>query len=258
MSSIASSSKLFTPKRSRDEESPSDVEDIPMDDAARAKQARKDARTIRNRESAQRSRNQRKAHMSYLETRVAELEAENKALRGSTREPSPTLTTVSFSDTVNLASVAPPPRDLDIKPTIEELPTLSSLQAENASLRERIALLENLVKQVVAVSNLGGLDKPADVTVSPSLAPAIPLVIPSSTDLTCHPAAMATSDSLALQRVRPRSPWTHMTLDRLDMVARLFVAVARRNPTWGDKCSPGTMRRAKCRSRRMVRNGIRR
>nr|KIR83230.1 hypothetical protein I308_06429 [Cryptococcus tetragattii IND107] len=51
----------------------------------KAKLARKEARTIRNRESAQRSRNQRKAHLAWLENRVLKLETENQALRG---EPS--------------------------------------------------------------------------------------------------------------------------------------------------------------------------
>lgn len=193
------------------------------------KAARKEARTIRNRESAQRSRNQRKAHLAHLEQRVAELEAENRRLRGETetesesgstassspsaagttapppapapktmsREPSPALSVLSLANDlgipseivtssgsggVNLASVAPPPRGLemepgnifnsglgsdsdeDIKPIIptvapRAVATLSgdALQRENAALRERIVLLEHLVKQVVAVSNLGGI-----------------------------------------------------------------------------------------------------
>jgi hypothetical protein len=81
---------------------------------------------------------------------------------------------VSGSGGVNLASVAPPPADLDVivedvKPTLP-LPTstptfaapmtapvvdnMTALHAENAALRERVVLLENLVKQVVALSNL--------------------------------------------------------------------------------------------------------
>lgn len=56
-------------------------EDDDVDDEMKAKLARKEARTIRNRESAQRSRNQRKAHLAWLESRVLELEAENQALR---------------------------------------------------------------------------------------------------------------------------------------------------------------------------------
>ncbi|WVF69873.1 hypothetical protein IAT40_004655 [Kwoniella sp. CBS 6097] len=195
-------------------------EPLDMDEEARAKVARKEARTIRNRESAQRSRNQRKAHLAYLEARVVELEAENRTLRGdapasafspslpgstlgspSAREASPAQSVISLANDlgiptelvsgtgVKLSSVAPPPADLhleDIKPVIPSTPEpenaeLKSLahtvapstpltvasgpitstdrfQAENAALRERVSLLENLVKQVVAVANLSGLN----------------------------------------------------------------------------------------------------
>ncbi|RSH83810.1 hypothetical protein EHS25_005425 [Saitozyma podzolica] len=191
-----------------------------VDESTRAKVARKEARTIRNRESAQRSRNQRKAHLVWLEARVGELEAENRALRGdapppttssrmgsstydsNTRENSPAQSVMSFANDlgippeivsgsggVNLASVAPPPADLDVivedvKPTLP-LPTptfaapmtapvvdsMTALHAENAALRERVVLLENLVKQVVALSSLSTVPavpvQPAAATVTP-------------------------------------------------------------------------------------------
>ncbi|KIR57621.1 hypothetical protein I314_06513 [Cryptococcus bacillisporus CA1873] len=60
-------------------------EESDISEEMKAKLARKEARTIRNRESARRSRNQRKAHLAWLENRVLELETENQALRG---EPS--------------------------------------------------------------------------------------------------------------------------------------------------------------------------
>lgn len=103
----------------------------------------------------------------------------------NTRENSPAQSVMSFANDlgippeivsgsggVNLASVAPPPADLDVvvedvKPILP-LPTptfaapmtapivdsMTALHAENAALRERVVLLENLVKQVVALSNL--------------------------------------------------------------------------------------------------------
>ncbi|WVQ84196.1 hypothetical protein IAT38_006347 [Cryptococcus sp. DSM 104549] len=227
-----------------------------MDDEARAKVARKEARTIRNRESAQRSRNQRKHHLAWLETRVVELEAENRALRGDSavptastapgtpapptassqakrglsaqphpttstptpahahahREPSPAQSVMSLASDlglpaelvgagagVSLASVAPPPADLalqvdpgvsgrgeeeDVKPILLDGGVAvgfspqsavggvgGGLEAENAVLRERVALLENLVKQVVAVSDLSGLVPPVLSNPSPALAP---------------------------------------------------------------------------------------
>ncbi|BEJ18262.1 hypothetical protein CspHIS471_0705390 [Cutaneotrichosporon sp. HIS471] len=109
-----------------------------------AKKARREARTIRNRESAQRSRNQRKAHLAWLENRVVELEAENRALRtgsapstpSKTRESSPAHSVLSLASDlgipseivtagcgVSLATVLPPPADAltDMKPNIEAL-----------------------------------------------------------------------------------------------------------------------------------------
>ncbi|WWD07818.1 hypothetical protein V865_005924 [Kwoniella europaea PYCC6329] len=178
-----------------------------MDDEMKARIARKEARTIRNRESAQRSRNQRKAHLASLERRVVELEAENRALKGDSpasattptsafRETSPAQSVISLANDlgiptelvngtgVKLSNVAPPPADLDIndmeedvKPVINHTPSpvpeivqqqsllpmsvenieINQLKAENAALRERVSLLENLVKQVVAVANFSGL-----------------------------------------------------------------------------------------------------
>jgi len=155
--------------------------------------------------------------LAYLEVRVAELEKENRALRsGETppparsaeREASPAQSVISLANDlgippeivsssggVNLATVAPPPADLDVKPLVapaspmlthvQATPsigdnTINSLQTENAALRERVGLLENLVKQVVALSNLGGIPSsqpPAQTTVAP---PSPALVPPQS------------------------------------------------------------------------------
>ncbi|EKD02045.1 hypothetical protein A1Q2_03745 [Trichosporon asahii var. asahii CBS 8904] len=210
-----------------------------MDEEARAKAARREARTIRNRESAQRSRNQRKAHLAWLEARVVELEAENRALRtgsapsspAKTRESSPANSVLSLASDlgippeivtagggVNLATVAPPPAHVleDIKPSIDptappampEFPTPDlaaqsaplpgheqDVRAENAHLRWRVGMLENIVKQAatffssynqlagqpapVAPNGLVGtpISSPApgmDATLSPPLFPAHP------------------------------------------------------------------------------------
>ncbi|EAL17558.1 hypothetical protein CNBM1240 [Cryptococcus deneoformans B-3501A] len=184
--------------KDEDEVAASDEE---LDEETRAKLARKEARTIRNRESAQRSRNARKAHVAWLEKRVVELEAENRSLKGeppTSTDPVPTAATpepaaqppareastehdvLSFandlgipaevvSSGVSLSNVAPPPSsvDVDVKPIIEPSPlTLASpavvltsnddlmaIKTENANLRQRVTLLENLVKQVVAIAN---------------------------------------------------------------------------------------------------------
>ncbi|ODN77867.1 hypothetical protein L202_04981 [Cryptococcus amylolentus CBS 6039] len=167
-------------------------------DDERAKIARKEARVIRNRQSAQRSRNARKLHLQHLEKRVVELEAENQALKSNPKAsptplvshstlPSASPATSSDLDMfsfahdlglpsqlvgggVNLTSVAPPPADvkdsfepspLSLSPTMASTSEqVDSLQAENAALKQRVTLLENLVKQVVAVANLSGQSQP--------------------------------------------------------------------------------------------------
>lgn len=320
-------------KRPRTEEADDDEDEDEqlneLDDSTRAKMERKQARvsltrpltaraladiqTIRNRESAQRSRNQRKAHLANLEVRVAELERENRALRGETtgntpppssrsaeREVSPAQSVISLANDlglphdmvtygVNLATVAPPPRDLDdnvdvkpvvaapspARPTASTFVDVPALQSENAALRERIGLLENLVKQVVALSNLGGLPQsappappahsstphdpvepfdwntlvvpPQPSHLSPTLSPTLyptqsldrvqQLVVKSETsemNLACHPAAVVTcagapNTSQALQRARTNSSLVtlEMTSARLDMMARVVIAVAK-------------------------------
>nr|ADE10085.1 bZIP 1 [Tremella fuciformis] len=185
----------------------SHADDGDMNDATRAKVARKEARIIRNRESAQRSRNQRKAHVAeleervkavqVLEERVKELEEENASLRSSSsyssagspsrsvrlseRGVSPALSVASSSmlpytgGGVNLAAVAPPPRDLDmevdVKPTLALLgdDTLAKVQGENAALRDRVARLEELVKHLTPLISLS---IPPPTTLIPAADPA--------------------------------------------------------------------------------------
>ncbi|KAL1409722.1 hypothetical protein Q8F55_003718 [Vanrija albida] len=183
------------------------IDEENMDDEAKAKAQRREARTIRNRESAQRSRNQRKAHLAWLEQRVVELEAENRVLRtGSTpsspmktRESSPANSIVSLASDlgipaeivsagggVNLATVAPPPADVqeDIKPFIsttvappteapEPIPITgpvsadfaNDIRAENAALRWRVGMLENIVKQ--AATFFSAYNAPVDGQATP-------------------------------------------------------------------------------------------
>lgn len=161
----------------------------PSIQASAEDQTRSHLQTIRNRESAQRSRNQRKAHLAWLEARVVELEAENRALRSGsapstpskTRESSPANSVLSLASDlgippeivsagggVSLATVAPPSADVlvDIKPVVEAPATPTPAQppqaqimtpmppsnpadmhVENAALRWRVSMLENIVKQ---------------------------------------------------------------------------------------------------------------
>ena len=351
MSSVASSSKRPAPslappsKRSRtslthslpdasslDESDDETVVPDDVSEGAQAKVARKHARvgpipsdciyvadsaqTIRNRESAQRSRNQRKEEFSSLKARVIQLEAENKALKSASPPPaSPERTvdslTMPLTGGMNLASVAPPPADLDmdVKPVTglvdvkPDLPVLesfnqtlstASLQAENTALRERVALLENLVKQVVALSDLGGIsalptsDKhmtqsplfdpddsspvdwdavfthsAPDIGLDATLSPAYPTPLPSSTSteprpnpLARHPAAVATpSPDGSLQRARSSLV---VTTERLGMAARVVVALARRKGWTTRRVALGRGWGCGARIRRKGRIGMRR
>ena len=204
-----------SPSNSDEVDDSSHIDDANMDDATRAKVARKEARIIRNRESAQRSRNQRKAHVAKLEERVKqledveerlkELEEENAFLRSSSsssgspprsvrhglalseRGASPALSVASSNllpytgGGVNLAAVAPPPRDLDmemdVKPTLPLLSddTLAKVQGENAALRDRVARLEELVKHLTPLISLS-LPPPTTLTIPADPEPVAPVV----------------------------------------------------------------------------------
>lgn len=75
------------------------------------------------------------------------------------------------SSGVNLSAVAPPPRDAEVavkqEPVSAPAPSANThvdveqLVAQNRALTQRVSMLENLLKQVVAVSNFGGLAPPA-------------------------------------------------------------------------------------------------
>lgn len=183
--SSSSSSGDSPSKRSRlDSEMPED-----MDESAQSKIARKEARVIRNRESAQRSRNQRKHYLANLEVRNRELEEENRRLRAGSSHaplmtsPCPTTTSVSressspeqnvitlagelgippqmVSSGVSLSSVAPPPHDAEVHVKQESIPTSASTNPEIERLNQRISMLEDLLKRVVAVSNFGIVTPP--------------------------------------------------------------------------------------------------
>jgi hypothetical protein len=152
---------------------------------------------MRNRESAQRSRNQRKNELAYLQTRVVELEEENRRLRDTTPQltSSPSTSTSSLrqatpeqmvlslagdlgippsmvSSGVNLSSVAPRHTETEL-PVIKQEPVVQQpvpsteidrLISENRALLERIQTLEALVKQVVAMSDFSTVNVPASTT----------------------------------------------------------------------------------------------
>ncbi|WVN89159.1 uncharacterized protein L203_104375 [Cryptococcus depauperatus CBS 7841] len=237
----APSPESLPPKRPRHSSlaSPSKGEDTSddlqeLDEVTRAKIARKEARTIRNRESAQRSRNARRLHLTWLEKRVVELEVENMALKNEqsastqastaassstnlistsssgSREASPLqevaffatnpdLSTPISAKNISLSDIAPPPPHLgiSIQSFIDPLPaTLSQsssenpeseevqkIKAENSALKQRITLLENLVKQVVSIADLSGQSEPQNALSMETFANRTALLFTPSTGL---------------------------------------------------------------------------
>ena len=157
---------------------------------------RKEARAHRNRLAAQNSRDKRKAHFSYLEQRVAELENENRQLRAG----------------MGLAVTAPAP--LVTVPMVDERD--KAREQENEELRERIRILEKgwdaVVKALAAQGLPTGLLAPDSTQTSqtstqdavkqspptPVLAPSYPSPAPtlSPTLSFADPLSDSTSSSL--------------------------------------------------------------
>lgn len=144
---------------------------------------RKEARAHRNRIAAQNSRDRRKAHYSYLEQRVAELEEKNRRLRAGQGE-----------------LPAPARRSAE-----EEQERERARDRENEELRERIKTLENGWDAVVKALAAQGLPTgihiptPASSTTTESTPSApqlptstLPVLVPNSTTTTL-PISPATS-----------------------------------------------------------------
>ena len=101
--------------------------------SATTSEERKEARAHRNRIAAQNSRDKRKAHFSYLERRVAELEEENRRLRAGGLVPPPTIPLSTF------APVFPVHDDRRTEREIQK-------ERENEELKARIRTLEKAGK----------------------------------------------------------------------------------------------------------------
>ncbi|KAG9092443.1 hypothetical protein FRC07_011665 [Ceratobasidium sp. 392] len=123
---------------------------------------RKEARAQRNRIAAQCSRDRRKVQFAELETRVAELEEENRKLR---------------------AGIVPEPPKVQQKPDHEQ----EKREKENEELRERVRQLEKAWENVSMLlssigSNANGLNPLASLAVSPNtLSSGVTAVIPTPT-----------------------------------------------------------------------------
>jgi hypothetical protein len=141
---------------------------------------------MRNRESAQRSRNQRKNEMVYLQSRVQELEEENKRLREQTPSTASSSSPSGSTSTLRLATpeqkVLSLVGDLGLPPSMVSAGVnLSSVapQSTEMAVLERITMLESMVKQVVALSDLSGMNAKSPTT-KPSFDT---LALPQATDV---------------------------------------------------------------------------
>lgn len=190
-----------------------------------ASEKRKRARALRNRQSAQQSRNKKKNHLTQLEQEIAELKAENDRLRSR-----------SSAVCVDIKSIDHEPLGDTVNPSlihggggggsggISNISTAQSdrLLLDNIQLRAKVESLEGLVKNLIGlfgginnlktgVSTTPVLDTTDRIPTSspiPSSAThisddlnldATPNTIPqyfSENDVTCHPAAMATGPTL--------------------------------------------------------------
>ncbi|KAI6125775.1 hypothetical protein EV401DRAFT_2068159 [Pisolithus croceorrhizus] len=163
---------------------------------------RKEARAHRNRIAAQNSRDRRKAHFSYLERRVAELEEENHRLRaGLSASPAPS------------TSSAP---DIEYEREHSRRRAEEQRERENQELRERIRTLEKGYEAVVRALAAHGKSLPStDNPLAPHNSTSSDNAASSSTDSSPAPSvpSLGTSTLLSLHPSLPLSPApTHSTI----------------------------------------------
>ncbi|KIK26948.1 hypothetical protein PISMIDRAFT_216137 [Pisolithus microcarpus 441] len=160
---------------------------------------RKEARAHRNRIAAQNSRDRRKAHFTYLERRVVELEEENRRLRaGLSASPTPS------------TSSAP---DIEYEREHSRRRTEEQRERENQELRERIRSLEKGYEAVVRALAAHGKSLPStDTPLAPDNSTSSNNVESSSADGSPAPSP-GTSTLLSLNPSLPLSPApTHSTI----------------------------------------------
>ena len=165
--------------------------------SATTSEERKEARAHRNRIAAQHSRDRRKAHFSYLERRVAELEEENRRLRAGGLVPPPAIPLSSFGPVYPLHD--------DRQRTEREI----QKERENEELKARIRTLEKGWEAVMKALAAQGLSTgvsastPAQSTSSPptSTAPNTPNTTttspPTDTSSKSFPSPAPSDDSLS-------------------------------------------------------------
>ncbi|KAI6033016.1 hypothetical protein F5J12DRAFT_946264, partial [Pisolithus orientalis] len=155
---------------------------------------RKEARAHRNRIAAQNSRDRRKAHYTYLERRVAELEEENRRLRAGLPATSP----------------APSDPDVEYERELSRRRAEEQRERENQELRERIRSLERGYEAVVRALAAQGKPLPSTDVLDSSASSANPVTDSSPVHSTSPPE---TSSLLSLHASLPLSPApTHSTI----------------------------------------------
>ncbi|KAI6169314.1 hypothetical protein EDD17DRAFT_1463659 [Pisolithus thermaeus] len=160
---------------------------------------RKEARAHRNRIAAQNSRDRRKAHFSYLERRVAELEEENHRLRaGLSASPAPS---TSFAS------------DIEYEREHSRRRAEEQRERENQELRERIRSLEKGYEAVVRALAAHGKSLPStDSPLAPHNSTSSDNAASSFTDSSPAPSP-GTSTLLSHHPSLPLSPApTHSTI----------------------------------------------
>ena len=157
--------------------------------SATTSEERKVARAHRNRIAAQNSRDKRKAHFSFLQRRVAELEEENRRLRAGGLVPPPAIPLSTFGPVFPLHD--------DHRRTEREI----QKERENEELKARIRILEKgweaVMKALAAqgLSTATSTSTPAQSTPPPS--PPTSTATPTSDTTTISPSTDTSAKSLA-------------------------------------------------------------
>ncbi|KAF9255916.1 hypothetical protein L218DRAFT_262378 [Marasmius fiardii PR-910] len=136
---------------------------------------RREARAHRNRIAAQNSRDRKKAHFSYLERRIAELEEENRQLKAGFSVPDSTSTTTSSTS-----------GEQDAK------------DKENQELRARIATLEEGLEAVVKAFTTHGMP--------PTLPPTGSVAVAAMSSSSTAPAGSSTTPSATVTSTPSHHP----------------------------------------------------
>lgn len=155
----------------------------PRTTSATTSEERKEARAHRNRIAAQNSRDKRKAHFSYLERRVAELEEENRRLRAGGLVPPPIIPISTFDPVFPL-------HDDRLRSERE-----NQKERENEELKARIRTLEKGWETVMKALAAQGLSTGASASTPAQSTPLPTSTAPTASNTTISPPTDTSSKS---------------------------------------------------------------